>query len=370
MMLRVIAANTTPPRGVLLAPGVALILLHGPDRADGAPRISFRGQAVPAPYGVVTISAEPNLLQIAALRLPDDPHGDLPMLVATGDGEHLPLYASELDSEPFAIAAGLDQSGRWHLLEFLLNFCCAAFRIGRSASFARFCTGLALECARNAGVATVEARVLDGRMLLSGMHVPAGSTLCVIGPRTVTHSTTPVVASGGLQVVAHVRGGDLIVACGANPAVWTVDEPAAVADVLSLPENGRVSGAVARAVCRQSVGRGIRNASADQFLREMDVLYPAPARKIDDPLQPIGGEIELAIPDESGGIFIAGWLRDPLGMIDTMEIATESGRIPLSPDSMARVLRPDIAKRFASAAHRGTENKHGFVAYIADLPGG
>jgi GT2 family glycosyltransferase len=370
MMLRVIAASATPPRGVLLAPGVALIILTGPAHQNGAPGISFRGRPLSAPYGMVTIDNDLNALQIAAVRLPAGQQDDIPLLVESGSGEHVPLHLSELDPDPLAIAAGLDAAARWRLLEFLLNFCCAAFRLGRLPSFAQLCVRLALDCTRNAGIATVEAQVLTGQVLLGGMDVPFGSTLCVIGRRTVMHSTAPLLEAGRLQVVPQVAAGDLVVACGSDPAVWTVDAPAAIPHVLSLPANGRIPPAAARAACRQAFGRGSRTGPAGQLLREMDFLHPLPPRKIDDPSQPIGGEVELAIPDDDGGMFLTGWLRDPLCLIETMDLTTDAGRVALTPEMIARLHRPDIAKRFASAAHRGTDSKQGFVAYVPEMPGG
>ncbi len=369
MMLRVIATGAAPPRGVILAPGVALIAMSGPNRSGAGIGISFRGRALPAPHGIVTIKTEPQLLQIGAVRLPADQGNDIPLLIESGQGEHLPLYLAELGTDPLAIAADLDAAARWRLLEFLLNFCCAAFRLRQSPAFAQICMRLALDCARNAGVATVEAQVLPGRVLLNGMDVPRGSMLSVIGSGGITHSTTPVLEAGMLQIVPRVRSGDLIVASGPDPAVWAVDDAGYAPHVLSLPEKGRVPGAQARAACRQALGRGNRSAAVTQLLREMDLLFPSPARKLDDPSQPIGGEVELAIPDSDGGMFIAGWLRDPLGMIDELGLTTDAGRITLTADSVARLRRPDIEKRFALAAHRGADAKQGFVAYIADMPG-
>ncbi|MEA2744828.1 MAG: hypothetical protein QOG25_3199 [Acetobacteraceae bacterium] len=369
MMLRVIAAGATPPRGVILAPGVALIAITSPDRNVAGAGVSFRNQALPAPYGTVTIRSEPSYLRIAAVRLPVDPVGDVPLLVECGHGEHLPLHLSELGLDPLDLAAGLDAAGRWRLLEFLLNFCCAAFRLRQSATFAQVCMRLALDCTRNIGVVTVEAQVLPGRVLLHGMDVPRGSSLSVIGRNTVTHSSTPVLETGRLQILPRVRPGDLIVASGPDPVAWTVHEHTNAPHVLSLPENGRIPGNLARAACRLALGRGNRTAPVLQLLREMSLLFPSPALKRDDPAQPIGGEVELAIPDSDGGIFLSGWLRDPLGLIQEICLMTDSGPIAITTECMSRLSRPDIAKRFASAAHRGTEPRQGFVAYLAEAPG-
>ncbi len=370
MMLRVIAASAAQAQGVLLAPGVALITVSGSDRHSGTPIISYRGSPLPPPHGMVTIDGDANSLRIAAVRLPVDLDGSLPLLVDSGSGEHTALLLSELDSNPLAIAAGFDAAARWRLLEFLLNFCCAAFRLGRSTSFAQLCVTLALDCTRNGGIATVEAQVLPGQVLLSGIEIPRSSTICVIGRRGVAHGTTPILHTGRLQIVPQVSSGDLVVASGVDPVAWTVDEPATVPHVLSLPENARIPGAMARAACRQALGRGPRTGPAALLLREMDFLHPVPARKIDDPAQPLGGEVELAVPDSEGGMFLAGWLRDPLNLIDKIEVITDGGRVALAAGSVVRLQRPDIMKRFASADHRATDAKPGFVAYVADLPGG
>jgi O-antigen biosynthesis protein len=369
MMLRVIATGANSPRGVILAPGVALIAMTSTGRSDAGIGISFRGEALPAPHGTVTIRTEPNCLQIGAIRLPATQASDVPLLVESAQGEHLPLYLSELGSDPLAIAADFDPAARWRLLEFLMNFCCAAFRLRQSASFAQVCMRLALDCAQDAGVATIEAQVLPGYVLLHGMDVPQGAVLSVIGRSGVTHSTIPVLETGHLQIVPGAKAGDLIVASGPNPVFWTVDEPGCIPHVLSLPEKGRVPGALARAACRQALGRGGRPQSAVQLLREMDLLFPLPVKKLDDPWQPLGGEVELAIPDAEGGMFITGWLRDPLNMIGELSVCTDAGRVALTSANMVRLHRPDIAKRFASAAHRGTEGKQGFVAYLPTLPG-
>lgn len=369
MMLRVIAAGTTPPRGVVLVPGVALITLPEQPHNGFAAGVTFRGQAIAAPYGTVTLASEPHLVQIAAIRLPIDQPEDVPLLIENDTGEHLPLYPSELDNDPLTLVAGLQASARGRLLDFLLSFCCAAYRLGRSAHFAQTCARLALDCAHNAGIATVEAQVLPDRVLLSNIRVPRGSMMSVIGRATVTHSGSSVLETGSLQILPRVRGGDLLVACGPTPVVWTVDEPATVPHVLAMSEQGSIPGTVARAACRQVLGRGGRTGPAAQLLREMDLLYPAVARKVDDPAQPIGGEVELAIPDSDGGMFIAGWLRDPLGMIEELSVMTDAGHAGPSTDTMARMRRPDIAKRFAAAAHRGAETQYGFVAHVAELPG-
>ena len=232
---------------------------------------------------------------------------------------------------------------RRKLLDFLLGFCCPAFRLGGSAPFANSCARLALDCAGNGGIARVEAQILPGQVLVGGMEVPRGSTLAVIGQGRVVHSRALVLEGAlGLQILPAPKAGDLVLASGAVPVVWTVDASHPVPHVLSLAEHGRVSGSAARAACRKALGSGGADAAVTQLLREMDLIFPAQPRKIDDPAQPVGGELELATLDGAGGIFVAGWLRDPLGMVADVSLATASDRVALTADRMIGFRRPDI----------------------------
>jgi O-antigen biosynthesis protein len=368
MLFRVIAAGSTPARGALLAPGVALIVLEGENRDAAALGISLRGRPLRPPYGTVSVGSERAPARIAAVRLPRDAT-DVPLLVDDG-GECQPLHQSELAPDPLSLAAGLDQAARRKLLDFLLGFCGPAFRLGGSAPFANACARLALDCAGNGGVARVEAHVLPGRVLVSGMEVPRGSTLAAIGQQQVVHSRVPILEGAlGLQILPVPKAGDLVLASGAVPVVWTVDASHTVPHVLSLPEGGRVSGSAARAACRNALGRGEADGAVTQLLREMDLLFPAQPRKIDDPAQPVGGELELATPDGAGGIFVSGWLRDPLGMVADVSLATSSDRVAVTADRMIGFRRPDIAKRFHKAAHRAPEAVRGFVAHVPSIGG-
>ena len=371
MLFRVIAAGSTPARGALLAPGVALIVLYGEQKETPGMGISLRGRPLSPPYGTVSVGSERLPVRIAAVRLPSNHDDDVPLLVDDGQGEHQPLYVSELETDPLSLAADLDQAARRRLFDFLLGFCCPAFRLSRSAPFAQVCSRLALDCARTAGVASVEAHVMRDQLLVSGIVVPPGATLAVVGRDRVVHSRLPVLRGPSqLQILPVLTAGDLVVASGADPVVWTVDAPHTVLPhVLSLSESGRISGSAARAACRDALGRNEPKDVAVQLLREMELLFPAPVRKIDDPAQPVGGEVELAVPDGTGGIFVTGWMRDPLGMIAEVSLATSSGRVELTPDRMLRLRRPDITKHFARAAHRSPDAAQGFVAHLPKISG-
>ena len=154
--------------------------------------------------------------------------------------------------------------------------------------------------------------------------------------------------------------------------LWTVDAPNVgfPPHVLSLPESGRVPGSAARAACREVLNQGKTGAAVAQLLREMDLFFPAKPHKIADPAQPVCGQIELAVPDEAGGIFVAGWIRDPCQMVNSASLTTPFGRVELSADRMARLHRPDIEKDFAKAAHHAPNAVQGFIAHVSNMPGG
>ena len=368
MMLRVVAAGGTVPQGALLAPGIALVVLQGAGRGGAGLELSVRGRPPAPPFGTVDVGSDRSPARIAALRLPFAQEDSAPLLIEQ-DGEHVPLGISDLDGDPLAITAGLDLAARRRLLDFLLFFCCPGFRLGRSPAFARTCTRLALDCAENKGAAAAVAQVLPDHVLVEPILAGRGAALVVIGRDRVTQGRIPVLGSAsGLQIIPCLEPGDLVVATGPSPSVWTVDVPPTLPHVLALSESGRVPSAAARAACREAFSMH-RSDAAKRLLRDMDLLFPAQVCRITDPTQPVAGEVELAVPDSAGGIFLAGWLRDPLGAVESIAVATPAGRLLLAPGALERVSRPDIEKRFAAAAH-GKTQRDGFVLHLPEMPGG
>ena len=111
------------------------------------------------PYGTVEVGTERDPARIAAFRLPDAllvP--GTPLLTFAGDDQTAALSAAELDPDALSIAAGLDQMAKRKFLDFLISFCCPAFRLGRSAAFAQVCAKLALDCGLAAGPARCVAQ--------------------------------------------------------------------------------------------------------------------------------------------------------------------------------------------------------------------
>ena len=105
-----------------------------------------------------------------------------------------------------------------------------------------------------------------------------------------------------------------------------------------------------------------------RLLRDRRLLArPAQPRRLDDPDQPLGGALELAISDAGGGVFLRGWLRDPLGMATgglALRDLLTGARVPIPSTLLHRIPRADLAAHFAKAPHGGAGATPGFVAHL------
>ena len=367
MLLRVVAPEQFARRGVLLVPGIALVILQGNLR-DGPPvRVGHARKGIGAPYGTAEIGNEQSPARVAAFRLPSPRLQDGQLFPE--DGDPAPLDMAELQNDPLAIAEGLDASAKRRLLDFLLCFCGPAFRLGRSAPFAQTCRRLALDCVGEPGSSTVIAEILSDYVLVDQLRTATDASLVVIGHDRVMPSPVCVLeGNAGLQVVPHVDTGDLLVATGSALAVWRVTCPAPLRHILALPDKGAVPGNVARIAVRRALGKSA-SAQAQALLGDLDLLCPAQPFRLADPKQPVAGEVELAIPDCGGGMFVSGWLRDPLARVAELALETPAGRHTLTPGLMAQLRRHDVEARFAGAAHAGAP-AHGVIVHVPDVNGG
>lgn len=370
MLLRAVASDLPTPQAALLSGGVALIALGGPGPGRDL-LASFDGSVLSPPYGAIAVSGRQGPHTIAAVRLPNLSAGAV--LLPLHGAELVPLFPRDIADDPLAMAEELDEPSRAVLLDFMLGFCRTAFRLGRDPAFAAACARIAQLVARDAGTAQPVARVLPNRVLLRGAPVPSGATLYLIGPHAVRHSAGPVlseVVAGphGLQAVVAPAEGELLVASGAPgaaPLLWTVESGAdPLPHILSLPADAPVPAAELRRACRAALAHAAPGSAEAALLSEMQALSPAAPRRYDNPALPFGGAVELALPDGAGGMFLRGWLRDPLGLVERAELRAGGEVIPMDAASLHRTARPDVSKRFAEAAHRDDSNRLGFVAYV------
>ncbi len=355
MLLRHLMLDIPPPRAALLADGVVLLAM--PEAGvDGLP-----GDTVlTPPYGTVTVQSAAGTHRIAAMRLPagvtDNPL--LHTIMAQG-----PVM---LGADAAELADELDAASCRRLLGFLLGFCRTAFGLAANAGFTETCIRLARLCAQDAGAAQPVAYATPSWMVLAGVRAPPAATLYVLGANRVRHSAAPsLVDDAGLRLIEPVQANDLVLALSDQPLLWTVQAAGALPD--ALHPTGRNGGPLRMACLRALAPAG---GAAAAMLREAQMLAPASPRRHDDPASPLGAALEAALPDGEGGLFLRGWLRDPLNLVAGVELRTPGATAFIGPEHLHRVRRPDLAHHYARAAFRDNDPRPGFVAHVPDPSGG
>ena len=104
---------------------------------------------------------------------------------------------------------------------------------------------------------------------------------------------------------------------------------------------------------------------AASFLRaHASLALTQPQRVFADPQRPVGAGLELAVDDHGGGLFLRGWLRDPLGLVESAVLRSAYLEEALPPEQRHRYARPDLAKVFAPSPHGLGASQPGFIAWL------
>ncbi len=359
MLLRDLPPDMLAPRAALLSTDVVLVALLD----DAAPD----HRILTPPFGTVDVHGEAGPHRLAAMRLPPGQRLDgvlRAMLAPRGGPEPLPLAVDATE-----LAEGLDAASCRRLLGFLLGFCRTAFALANDPAFARTCARLARLCAADAGPAEPVASAGPAWMVVAGVRAPRDATLYVLGADRIRHDAAPALQDGAaVQLVPPVQDGDLILALCDRPLLWAVRGPkAALPD--ALQRSGRhAANAALRAACLQALAPA--GGAAAAVLREMQVMAPAAPRRHDDPANPLGAALDVALPDGEGGLFLRGWLRDPLRLVAGVELRTPMATAGIDAAALYRLRRPDLAGRYAKAAFNDADARPGFVAHVPDPSNG
>ena len=137
----------------------------------------------------------------------------------------------------------------------------------------------------------------------------------------------------------------------------------------TLVELARQSAGPQRALLRQAFSalrRHTNEAWCRDAIRDAQVLALAPPRAATETANAVGASIDRAIADQGGGVFILGWLHDPLRLTRGLTLRGPFGGVAVPPEAIFRVSRPDIAKRFEQAPFGAADPRPGFVAHIPD----
>ncbi len=106
---------------------------------------------------------------------------------------------------------------------------------------------------------------------------------------------------------------------------------------------------------------------AARQLRAMAALTPTESPKVmADPQRPVGGALEQAVDDHGGGLFLRGWLRDPLELIESVHLRSAFQEEVLPAALRHSLPRPDVTKSFHQAPHGAASPRPGFVAWLPE----
>ncbi|WP_426955042.1 glycosyltransferase [Muricoccus radiodurans] len=367
-----------------LPAGLLLITAADPGARGGGLEIRLDGAAPPPPVCTILLDAPGHMLHVAVVRAGHA--GVTPSLELRLGGQRL-AEPGDLawDGAPaFLAAAGeLPAPARARLLRFLVETCVPLFRAGRDARLSALLLRLSRGPWPRGGAPPCTVRPITrpglsapslwqvaGEVGEGAWHLLSASRIARIAPP----AAGILLLDGGYRLDGAVllpppgRDG------AARPPLPLDPRPAGGLPGLLAPgaEDAPGRRMVARALARHAAARP-NDPRAARLLRDQRLLAtPAAPRGLDDPARPVGGALELAVSDGAGGVFVAGWLRDPLG-IATGGLALRDPltgvSVPVPADALHRVARPDLAGRHAKATHGDAGAAPGFVAHLPGAEG-
>ncbi len=145
--------------------------------------------------------------------------------------------------------------------------------------------------------------------------------------------------------------------------------PAGLPHPPSLVELARQTGGAQRSLLRQaflSLRRHVQEPWCRDAIRDAQVLALAPPRAATETANAVAGAIDRALSDQAGGVFLMGWLHDPLKLTRGLTLRGPFGAVPVPAELLYRISRTDIVKRFEQAPFGAPDSRPGFVAHIPD----
>lgn len=363
MLERTPLASIDAPQAAWLAEGLVLAVWQPPAAGSRLLTPRLGGRPLPRPYATARLDGAEGA-QAALLRMPRVvPAGSLLRLEAEADAAPaLPVEA--IAPDPDALAAALGPRLRARLLAFLLDVGIGLFRAGRQEAFVRACRRLADTAgdADDAVPAEIAALLPDGLQLLVVPDAGGSGAWHLLGTDETRALPATIIAGSTCLLASRAAAGDLLHGGGRAHRLSAAAPP----HVLAWLEGRPPEEAVRIAAFLQAALAA--NPAAAPLLRELALLLPQPPRRHVGAVQPIAAALELALPDGAGGLFLRGWLRDPLALVQAMRLNLPWGSRPVPPASLQRFARPDLAARFARPAHGG-DAPLGFVVHLPDVGG-
>ncbi len=255
------------------------------------------------------------------------------------------------DLDPAGLLAGFDNAARVRAVRFLTDVCGSIFQLGANAEFIANCRHLVGEVSRNPGALLARCTVLDRHVLCTGVVKAAmGERLTAVvvgagGVRRATHN--PVLLPGlaakqGLAAfavlldkAAAVAGTNVVILAENGMACRQIGEAPAAPPVLEWLLAARADVAPARRYLLDCLARlSAQDPHAASLLRELQVLGAQGGRVVNEKC-PISAGADLMLAT-SAGVFVTGWLRDPHGIVETIEIETQDQSIRVPVEQLLR----------------------------------
>jgi GT2 family glycosyltransferase len=266
---------------------------------------------------------------------------------------------------PLHMLARGDERQSLAMLRFLVGSCAGLFRVATHRDFAATCHRLGLQLL---GDTPARAACRPGSSLSLWRVPPVTATSWFLvsaeGIRRVDPPSEDVLLVSGRPappdaylLPASTAGRPIPLAPipAKSPSLREVVQQA-IADSVEAPS--RIAAALGR--------RATHDAAVAALIREVQLLAPARPKSLLELTGPVSGSVEVAVADQGGGVFVSGWLRDPIGLVQRIELRSAFAARLLPLETLHRFPRPDLTESQGGAAFAGGAVAPGFAAHLPE----
>lgn len=265
-------------------------------------------------------------------------------------GEPGPAQMRSNDLDPVGLIAGFDAAGRVRLARFVTEVCNNVFQLGADREFITNCRQILGEISGRSGAVAPLCVALD-RYVLCETTVRGGLgtrlSAVVVGPglvrrlpflpASVAREARPERTVIALLIdAATLLQGATVVIFGENGLacrrIVTAARPSQTAIDWALTARGKSATRGYLLDCLARLAGDDPQAAA--LLHELQVLVPRQAPAAPE-RSPIAATTDLVVGTEAG-VFIAGWIKDPHGLADAVEIERSGRTLTLPVSSLLR----------------------------------
>jgi hypothetical protein len=308
----------------------------------------------------------PSLLLLSRAQSCFDPGA----VVELDDGRGAPVHATVDGPHPLeSLTAGLSPAEVLDLLRFIASKATGVLRHSDDSGLAETCHRAA-EAVMTPELVALPVALCAHDMVMwalpqAGGAEPEDGIHYVLGRRRLRR-----IAVRGETVILRDRqfeDGYLLPPSGSGP----IHLGAAGGRLPSLGELGRRKDPQSRAHFRHGVAELGRRASVDEEARKRlrDIQLLAPTERphhVIQPGRPFSGSLELGLCDHGGGVFLRGWIRDPLNLVAGLTLRGPYGEHAIAIEELTRFARPDLAEKFAASPHGGPGLRPGFALHLPE----